>query len=207
MLHRIIVPALALAAIVGCSTPASVKTTLQAQSQAYEELDANLIALRREYVDLHARLSERRGQAARYAQLLDVLKAMRTPEGSEPRVRESYAEAEAAALQALGARLRGSYKDTDKGAAIDLYRDDLQEALKHFRKAVKEADEESKAANESIQAGVRATAREMGRVRDDIGALRTVHSAIAEYLSIDLSPGKQASRELTAVLEEVRKEL
>jgi hypothetical protein len=202
MLSRIIVFSLALVAGVGCSTPASVKVTLQAQTAAYEKLDANISDLQSQYVALHERLSERRRQANRYGQLQHVLKAMRGE-----KVRETYATEHFKDLKVLGERLlKGNYQSDAQGAAIDRYREDLQLALKHFRGAVKAADDATKEQNKVVSMGVRATSQEFGRIQADIGSLRVVNKTIAEFLSIDLSPGEEASRELAASLEALRKE-
>jgi hypothetical protein len=71
---------------------------------------------------------------------------------------------------------------------------------------VKAADDATKEQNKVVSMGVRATSQEFGRIQADIGSLRVVNKTIAEFLSIDLSPGEEASRELAASLEALRKE-
>ena len=204
MLNRVITTSLCFITIVGCSTPASVKTTLQAQKEAYAELDTGLRDLQTQYVTLHQQVSERRRMANRYSQLIFVLKAMRG-ETINPDV---YAKKHRAVLKDLGKRLRdGNYQADGSGAAIDYYHADLQLAFQHFRFAVKAADKKSDKQDKNITPGILATEEQLSRIRADIGSLRIVNQTIAEFLSIDLSPGEDASRELAASLEALRKGL
>ena len=99
---------------------------------------------------------------------------------------QRHAVANAVKLKELGERLMGKYKSDDEGAAIDKYRDDLHKALLHFHGAVQAADKKSKEVDEGVWAGVRASSQELSRIKADIGSLAVVHSAIAEFLSIDL---------------------
>lgn len=204
MLSRVVIVSLCFIVIVGCSTPASVKTTLQAQKQAYAGLDTGLRDLQTQYVTLHQQVSEKRRVTNRYIQLTYVLKAMRG-EKINPDV---YAKKNRAPLQDLGKRLReGNYKADSNGAAIDYYHADIQLAFGHFRRAVKAADKVSDKQDKDITPGIRATEEQLSRIRGDIGSLRIVNQTIAEFLSIDLSPGKDASRELASSLEALRQGL
>lgn len=180
--------------LVGCRTPPTVQATLERQTVAYNELMGSLDGFREQYAGVHAQLSERRRQAQRRFEVMQMLRTMR----AEKPFAGTWAASNTKALDALGKRLRGQY------ASVSEYEADLKEVAVALRQAVEAADATTKQQDDLIRRKLLATDESLAGLRAEVGALLVVHRAIGDFLSIDLSPGAEALTEMARELEALR---